>query len=184
LRDNRHAIPAVLPKQNFDTSSRRSQGKWQQSRQLALEANPSLRGQYKEILTEMDAQKVKSDAAMLKADPKLAPVLAKLKALRTRNGGAIAASSHSGKTPPVIKGPAPTLTPADWQELRTARAQAIEANPDLMAQARQLQEKMRTFEDTLDADMLKSDPQSAPLIAKFNSARHPTVAFNNSTSPK
>jgi hypothetical protein len=162
-------------------------GEWQQyhsARQLALQTNPSLKGQYKEILTEMDVQESKSDAAMLKADPKLAPVLAKLKALRLRNGGAIAAASRSGKTPPVIKGPASTLTPADWQELRTARAQAIEANPDLMAQARKLQEKMRAFEDNLDADMLKSDPQSAPLIAKFDSARHSPMVSNNSTGPK
>jgi len=56
------------------------------ARDSALQANPDLAAEYKQILADMQAQQAKLDAAMVKADPKAAPIVAKLVALRQING--------------------------------------------------------------------------------------------------
>ncbi len=58
----------------------------QSARDAALQANPDLAAEYKQIISDMQAQQVKFDAALIKADPKVAPVVAKLVALRQING--------------------------------------------------------------------------------------------------
>jgi hypothetical protein len=156
-----------------------SSGEWQKyhaARQGALTANPGLRDQYQELLMQMNALQVKSDDAMVATDPKLKPVIAKLEALRMRNGGAVAAAVPGVKASPKLSGPAPTISAAEWQELRAARSKAMQANPDLVAEA-----KKRAYQGTLDADMVKSNPQVKPLITKFESGR-PTVASNTPVS--
>jgi hypothetical protein len=60
-----------------------------------------------------------------------------------------------------------TLSPTEWQELRTARTAALKANPDLVTRASQLSEKMRQFQQKLNAAMVKTDPNIAPVLAKF-----------------
>jgi len=60
---------------------------WEQlraARLTALQTNPDLAAEYKHLMDEMKAQQAKFDAAMIKADPKVAPLVAKLVALRDR----------------------------------------------------------------------------------------------------
>ena len=67
-----------------------SPGEFQQlhaARDAVMQANPDLAAEYKAIIGEMQAQQVKLDADMIKVDPKVAPIVAKLVELRQRNGG-------------------------------------------------------------------------------------------------
>jgi hypothetical protein len=139
--EKRHLVKRSLPNQVATTSHERhlskpavksppllSVGEWQKyhaARQGALTANPGLRDEYQGLLKQMDALQVKSDDAMIASDPKLKPVIAKLEALRMRNGGAVASSTPGAKAPPKVSGPAPAVTAAEWQELRAARSKAI-----------------------------------------------------------
>jgi hypothetical protein len=50
-----------------------------------LQNNPDLAAEYKSLLAEMDEQQKALDAAMIKADPKVAPIVAKLQELRKKN---------------------------------------------------------------------------------------------------
>jgi hypothetical protein len=61
---------------------------WQElrnDRETALRNNPDLATEYRTLVAEMDAQQKKLDAAMISADPKVAPVVAKLDIIRQRN---------------------------------------------------------------------------------------------------
>ena len=64
-------------------------------REAALRVNPDLAAEEKEIISEIQAQQDKFDAAAIKADPKVAPIIARLTALR-HLGGAHAPSSAPG----------------------------------------------------------------------------------------
>jgi len=141
---------------------------YRDAREAALKANPDLVTEYKGILKKMDAQQAKMDAAMLKADPKMKPVMDKLVALRQRNTSPL---ERSATDKPAPMGPSIKLTPEDMQELRTARTQALQTNPDLMANAKTLADQMRAFQGKLDAAMIKADPNVSPLIAKFEGGR-------------
>ena len=55
------------------------------------------------------------------------------------------------------------LTPEEQQELRAARKAAMDANPDLAAEQKALQDK-------INAAMIKADPKVAPIIAKLEAA--------------
>jgi hypothetical protein len=73
-----------------------SPGEWEHlrsARDSALQANPDLAAEYKEILAAMDAQQKKIDADMIKVDPKVAPIVAKLVVLREMNGGHVPSSA-------------------------------------------------------------------------------------------
>jgi hypothetical protein len=86
---------APAPTQPFLSSS-----EWQRmrsAREAVLRDNPDLATEYKEIMDEMQAQQAKLDAAMIKADPKAAAIVAKLVALRQRNGAPFPASTPSPK---------------------------------------------------------------------------------------
>ena len=61
---------------------------WQELRlvrETTLQSNPDLAAEYKSLLAEMDEQQKEMDAAMMKVDPKVAPIVAKLEQLRKRN---------------------------------------------------------------------------------------------------
>jgi CHASE3 domain sensor protein len=61
---------------------------WQELRSVretTLKNNPDLAAEYKALLAEMDEQQKDLEAAMIKADPKVAPIVAKLEALRKHN---------------------------------------------------------------------------------------------------
>lgn len=66
-----------------------------------------------------------------------------------------------------------TLTPDEWQELRTARAAALKANPQLVKKNAELSAKLREFQQKLDAAMLKTDPSLAPYLASYSPRFHP-----------
>ncbi|MCE0523059.1 MAG: hypothetical protein LV480_09130 [Methylacidiphilales bacterium] len=53
----------------------------------AFQANPDLASQEKELNQEMDALHKKIDAAMIQADPAVAPILAKMEAGHHHHGG-------------------------------------------------------------------------------------------------
>jgi len=67
------------------------------AREAVLRTNPDLAAEYKQIMDEMQAQQTKVDAAIIKADPKAAPIVAKLVVLRQRNEAAAAAATPSPK---------------------------------------------------------------------------------------
>jgi hypothetical protein len=61
---------------------------WQELRSVrntTLQNNPDLAAEYKSLMSQMDQQQKDLDAAMIKADPKVAPVVTKLAELRKRN---------------------------------------------------------------------------------------------------
>ncbi|HUB66025.1 MAG TPA: hypothetical protein VL981_00910 [Candidatus Methylacidiphilales bacterium] len=67
-----------------------------------------------------------------------------------------------------------TITQQEWQELRAARAAALQANPGLQAKNAKLIEEMRALQDKIDAAMIKADPTIAPLLSRFEGGRpHP-----------
>ena len=81
-----------------------------------------------------------------------------------------------GTIKPAPIAPSVTLTPEDLQGLRTARAKALQTNPDLVANAKKIADQMRAFEDKLDAAMIKADPNVSPLIAQFEGGRKAPTA--------
>ncbi len=61
---------------------------WQELRavrDITLQKRPDLAAEYKSLLAEMDDQQKRLDEAMIKADPKVAPIVAKLEQLRKKN---------------------------------------------------------------------------------------------------
>ena len=154
--------------------------KYRVARQEALQTNPALQDNYKDILKSMDAQQTKLDAAMIKANPDLAPVIAKLVALRKQHSTHIAPSSASPSTTPA----AANLTPEEWQELRAARSEAIQSDTDLTTESKKLAERMAAFENQLDAIMIKANPDIAPIIAKFEAGRRPQKSLANAAPSK
>jgi hypothetical protein len=67
---------------------------YRSTEEQTLRAHPELAAEYKELIDEMAGQEKDLEAAMIKADPAVAPVVAKLRALRERNTNP---SSTSGK---------------------------------------------------------------------------------------
>ena len=85
-------------------------------------------------------------------------------------------SATSGASSPGAN--AAAISPTEWQQLRAARNTALQNNPDLMAANKKLIEKMQAFEVKLDAAIVKANPTIAPIIAKFDAARHRVDAPN------
>lgn len=86
---------------------------------------------------------------------------------------AFAESAASSASPAPVSNTSDTLRPADWQELRAAHQKALQADPDLLAKAAELTQRMRLFQAKLNAAMVKNDPKIAPIIAKFEGP-HPS----------
>jgi hypothetical protein len=119
---------------------------WQEvraARVLAFQNNPDLTSQYQQILKAMNDQRKKLDAAMIQANLKIAPLIAK---------------QQSGNT---------ALTSTELRELLLTRQAAFKANPDLVAKSAQLSKKMNAFRSTFTANMIKTDPKVAPMLAKL-----------------
>ena len=64
-----------------------------------------------------------------------------------------------------------TISPAEWQELGVAKAAALKANPDLTAKANALAEKMRAYQQKLDAAIIQTDPRAAAVISMMENGR-------------
>lgn len=149
--------------------------KYRSARQAVLNSNPDLQNQYKNLLKKVESQQTKLEASMVKVDPQLAPVIAKLEALRTQNGGpATATQLHS----------APDLTQDEWQRLRAARSHAVQSDSALIASNKKLMEEMRTFEDEVNAAIIKAHPDMAPVIAKVQANRQRPGMAVSSPHPK
>ncbi len=69
--------------------------------------------------------------------------------------------------PPPMTQPNPMLTSEEWRELSVAKQAVTKANPELEAQRRQLLQRMRLFEDKLQAEMMKANPDLASTIFKY-----------------
>ncbi len=164
-----------------------TQSEWQQvssAREGALQSNSDLALERKQVLDALEAQKAQFDAAMIKADPKVAPIVAKLNQLHGSNG-APAASAQSPKTgsPPTAAN-AINFTPSEWQELSAARNAALQANPDLVADNKKLMDRMSAIQTELDAAVLKNDPSLAPTMAKIEAQRtRSEIAASSQSSP-
>ena len=75
--------PASSPPSNLPLPS-----EWQELRavrNITFQNNPALAAEYKSLLAEMDDQQKRLDEAMIKVDPKVAPIVAKLEQLRKKN---------------------------------------------------------------------------------------------------
>jgi hypothetical protein len=75
-----NAPGASQPPSAFITQS--DYQKLKAAREATMQTNPELQAEYKEILSDLDAQQSKLETAMIKADPKVAPIIAKLKQMR------------------------------------------------------------------------------------------------------
>ncbi|MEO8206302.1 MAG: hypothetical protein ABI615_08975, partial [Chthoniobacterales bacterium] len=56
---------------------------------------------------------------------------------------------------------------SDWQQLRSARAAAFQANPDLVAANKQLLKQKKALGNKIDAALIKEDPSAAGFISKW-----------------
>ena len=156
--------PVPLPMESYEWH------KYEDVRKAALTANPALQSEYKDILQKMNVQQTEDFAAIVKTDPKVAPVIAKLEALRSLHTAPID-HSHASKPDKFASVPAAMqITPKEWQELDAARNLAIKANPDLMQSSEKLNDRLRSIEVALNAAMAKADSEMAPLITKFGAS--------------
>jgi CHAT domain-containing protein len=89
--------------------------------------------------------------------------------------------------PPMPIGPQPAqplaVTPAEIQQMRAARQTALDSNPDLAAEYKQIQADLQAQQARLEADMIKADPKVAPLIAKMAELRQRSLAHATSPMP-
>ena len=86
-----------------------------------------------------------------------------------------AQSAYSTNMPPngpPPGGPRNPLSKEERQEVRQARDTALQADPALAAEGRDLEAKMRDYHQKVNAAMIKADPNVAPLLAKMDAA-HP-----------
>jgi hypothetical protein len=83
-----NAVPPLPARPTPTASNLPLPSGWQKLRSVrdtTLQNNPDLAAEYKSLLGEMDQQQKDLDAAMIKADPKVAPIVAKLAELRKKN---------------------------------------------------------------------------------------------------
>lgn len=130
-----------------------SEAEWTEyrfERLTVVRTNSDLAAESKQIQEEAQDQEEAVETAMVKADPAVAPLLVKRKALLKGNWYAPAESDM--------------LSWRDWQTLRAARVAALEAAPDLVASGEALKEKKQNFEAKVHAALAREDPSLAPLI--------------------
>ncbi len=147
--------------------------KYQKARQTALQTNPILQEEYKQIFRTMQSQQADFNAAMVKADPEAASAVAKFEALRAHDGGPMTHANASGQN---LKEPPSNLTPQDWVKLREARDKVMQSDPSFPTQSSKLSDQMHAYEADLDAAMIKAQPDMAPLVEKYKANRHVETA--------
>jgi len=76
-------------------------------------------------------------------------------------------------TPPMAPpgGRGSFLSPEEVQALNKARSEALQANPDLETERKELDEKGKAWQMKLEADMAKVDPSVAPILARIQAMR-------------
>lgn len=137
-----------------------SEAEWTEyrfERVTVIRTNPDLSAESKQLEADAKVQAKAVEAAMVKADPSVEPLLVKLAALLNGNWYAPAEGGM--------------LSPADWQKIRAARSAALAANPDLVAANKALQEKKQAFNAKVSAALIKADPSLAGLVEKLGKDR-------------
>ena len=125
---------------------------WQEfrlERATLVNASPFLAAADAKLRRELDALKAKVDAATVQADPGTAPILKKLADLLRTSWG------KSSKI---------TISTAEWQQLRAARAAAFQAHPEILAATKRWQAEKHAYQAKVDAALRKADPSAAALM--------------------
>jgi hypothetical protein len=146
------------------------------ARQKALQEDPELAAEYKQVQAEVDRQRKKLEAGIIRIDPKTAPIIAKYHAMREQPVSH-AASLHPGM---ASSSAVTAITPAEWQELRSARDASLKRNPNLVEAGKPLDQKLRDFQRKIDVAVLKIDPSVAPIVALLEDIPGPA---QTSTAP-
>lgn len=134
-----------------------SEAEWTEyrfERVTVIRTNPDLAAESKQLEAAAKSQAQAVEAAMMKADPSVGPLLARLAALLKGSWYAPAEGEM--------------LTAADWQKIRATRAAALQANPDLVAANKAVKEKKQAFDAKVDAALIKADPSLAGLIGRMS----------------
>ncbi len=133
-------LAGQLPRAVISPLTTEESGKFQQVYNAALRGNSALDTEGDALSARMDSYRKELTAAMVKADPKVAPMLA--------------ASEN--------------LTTTQSDEIHQAQSEAMQADPNLQSQWDDLTKKMTAHQQAIDAAMLKSDPSVAPILAKLS----------------
>jgi hypothetical protein len=64
------------------------------------------------------------------------------------------------------------LTKEEWQELKAAHESALQANPDLATEDKQLHEQNKAHFQKMHDAMVKADPNVEPILAKLKGGHH------------
>ncbi len=123
-------------------------------RVATLRANPELASEARQLAADTETQARAVEAAMVKVDPSVAPILAK-----------VAALIHSDWNATPAEGQA--LTVEEWQKLRAARATALKNNPELAAANAALRERKQALDRKVDDALSKSDTGLAAFVLKL-----------------
>ena len=73
---------------------------------------------------------------------------------------------------------ASTITPSLWQEYAQARQKALQQNPELAAEYKELQADMQVQMKKLETVIVRTDPKTAPIIAKVHAMRERRMAMD------
>jgi len=137
-----------------------SEAEWTEyrfERLTIIRTTPELSAESKQLEAEAMAQTTAMEAAMVKAEPSVEPVLAKLSALLKGNWYA----------PSEVD----LLSAADWAKIRAARAAALQANPELAAANSAQKERKQAFDARVGSALIKADPSLAGLVEKLGKDR-------------
>ena len=133
-------LAGQLPRAVISPLTTEESGKFQQVYNAVLRDSSTLDAEGDTLSARMDAYRKELTAAMAKAAPKVAPMLA-----------------TSGN-----------LTTAQSDEIRQAQSEAMQADPNLQSKWDDLTKKMTAHQQAIDAAMLKSDPSVASILAKLS----------------
>jgi hypothetical protein len=97
---NSPVVTRIMPRDDTGTPGRALWDKYALARHNVLQQNPELAAENKELLAEMTAQQQKLEAAIIRADPQTASILAKYHAMRERRMAMMNSTMPAPVTPP------------------------------------------------------------------------------------
>ncbi|MCE0497332.1 MAG: hypothetical protein LV481_05225 [Methylacidiphilales bacterium] len=147
IQPNPHATSYMFfagqpPRAVISPLTNEESGKFRQVYNAALQSNSTLDAEGDALSAQMDAYRKVLIAAMVKADPKVAPLL-----------------GPSSGSP---------LTNAQSDEIRQAQSEVMQADPNLQSDWDELTKKMTEHQQAVDAAMLKLDPSVGQILAKLS----------------
>ncbi len=131
---------------------------WEQyrlQRFAVILAHPELKAQDDQLRKDIKAQTQKIEAAMIKADASVKPILAKVNKALKSDWKANAAGVKA-------------ITTADMQKLRAARAAALKENPDLVTANQDLLKKKDALDKKIDDVLVQTDAGLADFIKQLD----------------